>query len=87
MRLAAILVVGFALRLAYLLHVALQPGFRWHDPDFYLRGGRQLAEGPHGWHWTFDAVTLWISGRRHMVVPVRKKSSPTRIRSQSENSS
>lgn len=70
MRLAAILVVGFALRLAYLLHVALQPGFRWHDPDFYLRGGRQLAEGPHGWHWTFDAVTLWIGGRRHMLPPL-----------------
>ena len=60
MRLIAIALVGFALRLAYLLQVASQPGFRWHDPDFYLRGGRLLAKGPHGWHWTFDAVTLWI---------------------------
>jgi hypothetical protein len=70
MRLAAIVVVGFALRLAYLLHVALPPSFRWHDPDFYLRGGRQLAEGPHGWHWTFDAVTISIAGRRHVLPPL-----------------
>jgi hypothetical protein len=70
MRLAVIVIAGFAIRLAYLLHVALQPGFHWGDPDYYLRGGRQLAEGPHGWHWTFDAVTLWIADRRHVLPPL-----------------
>ncbi len=70
MRLIAIALVGFTLRLAYLLQVTSQPGFRWSDPDFYLRGGRLLAQGPHGWHWTFDAVTLWISGRRHALPPL-----------------
>jgi 4-amino-4-deoxy-L-arabinose transferase-like glycosyltransferase len=70
MRLAAIVLAGFALRLAYLIHVTSLPGFRWNDPDFYIRGALRLARGGDGWHWSFDAVSLVISDRPHVLPPL-----------------
>ena len=70
MRLAAIVLAGFALRLAYLIHVTSLPGFRWHDPDFYMGGALRLARGGDGWHWSFDAVSLVIGNRPHVLPPL-----------------
>jgi 4-amino-4-deoxy-L-arabinose transferase-like glycosyltransferase len=70
MRLAAIVLAGFAVRLVYLIHVTSLPGFRWHDPDLYMNGALQLARGAEGWHWSFDAVSLTIGNRLHVLPPL-----------------
>lgn len=70
LRLTTIVVVGFALRLAYLLSVVRAPGFFWADPDGYLGHALTLARGPHGWHWTFDAVKYDINGQVHALPPL-----------------
>jgi hypothetical protein len=70
MRLAAIVLVGFAARLTYLIHVTSLPGFRWHDPDFYMRGAMRLAGGASGWRWSFDAISLSIGDRQHVLPPL-----------------
>jgi hypothetical protein len=68
--LTAILAIGFAVRLAYLSIVTSAPGFVWGDPDGYLQHALMLARGPHGWHWTFDAVTYYINGQWHALPPL-----------------
>ena len=68
--LTAIIGAGFALRMAYLLSVVRAPGFFWGDPDGYLGHALILARGPHGWHWTFDAVKYEINGQIHALPPL-----------------
>jgi len=70
MRLAAIVLAGLAVRLAYLLQVTSLHGFRWHDPDYYIRGAMRLAGSGRGWRWSFDAVTLSIGERQHVLPPL-----------------
>ena len=68
--LTLIVAIGFALRIAYLASVVRAPGFVWGDPDGYLLHAQMLAHGPHGWHWTFDAVRYDINGQVHALPPL-----------------
>jgi hypothetical protein len=68
--LAFVIAIGFALRIAYLISVLRAPGFVWGDPDGYLDHALLLARGPHGWHWTFDAVKYEIKGQVHALPPL-----------------
>jgi acyl dehydratase len=49
--LGAILLGALALRLSYLIPLALDPRFDWPDPDHYLMGAKLLTRD--GWDWTF----------------------------------
>lgn len=67
--LAAILAIGFGIRLMYLLRVARTPGFTWDDPDGYLAHALMLARAD-GWHWTFDVAKYVINGQVHALPPL-----------------
>ncbi len=68
--LSFIVLLGLSLRLAYLLHVTLDPGFTWVDPDHYMRKVLDLARGEDGWHWSFDAVRHSVEGRHYTLPPL-----------------
>jgi hypothetical protein len=68
--LAAILAVGFGLRMWYLGMATSTPGFSWDDPDGYRTHAELLAHGPDGWRWTFDAVRYSLNGRDHALPPL-----------------
>ena len=67
--LAVIVVLGFSVRIAYLLHAASQPRYQWVDPDHYKLKGRILAQDGEGWRWTFDAVRHSSYDHRFYVLP------------------
>ena len=67
--LAVIVLLGFSVRIAYLLHVTSQPRFEWVDPDHYELKGRVLAQDGQGWRWTFDAVRHSSYDQRFYVLP------------------
>jgi hypothetical protein len=68
--LAAIVIAGFSLRLAYLLLAVRTPGFAWEDPDKYLANALLLARGPDGWHWSFDVAKYVAAGRVYALPPL-----------------
>jgi 4-amino-4-deoxy-L-arabinose transferase-like glycosyltransferase len=68
--LVAIAILGFVLRLSYLLHAINTPGFVWEDPDGYMTQALKLAGGGHSWRWTFDAVTYSINAQHHALPPM-----------------
>jgi len=67
--LAVIVLLGFSVRIAYLLHVTSQPRYEWVDPDHYAVKGRALAQDGQGWRWTFDAVRHSSYDHRFYVLP------------------
>jgi hypothetical protein len=67
--LAALLTVGFSLRLFYLLLAVRTPGFRWEDPDGYLAHALMLAR-PDGWHWSFDVAKYASNGQVFALPPL-----------------
>ena len=67
--LALIVLLGFSVRIAYLLQVTSQPRYQWVDPDHYKLKGRVLAQDGQGWRWTFDAVQHASYGQRSYVLP------------------
>jgi hypothetical protein len=66
--LGVILFAALAIRLAYLLPLALDPGFDWPDPDHYLMGAKILTRD--GWDWTFRAVRYEWAGRSFYLPPL-----------------
>jgi 4-amino-4-deoxy-L-arabinose transferase-like glycosyltransferase len=68
--LVVILVVGLALRTAYLLSVTSNPHFTWIDPDSYMEDARELAGNGNGWRWTFEAVEHSVEGRHYALPPL-----------------
>ena len=67
--LALIVLLGFSVRIAYLLHATSQPRYEWVDPDHYELKGRVLARDGEGWQWTFDAVRHSSYDQRFYVLP------------------
>ena len=67
--LALIVLLGFSVRIAYLLHATSQPRYEWVDPDHYKLKGRILARDGEGWRWTFDAVRHSSYDQRFYVLP------------------
>ena len=67
--LALIVLLGFSVRIAYLLHATSQPRYEWVDPDHYELKGRVLARDGEGWRWTFDAVRHSSYDQRFYVLP------------------
>ena len=67
--LALIVLFGFGVRIAYLLHATSQPRYEWVDPDHYKLKGRILARDGEGWRWTFDAVRHSSYDQRFYVLP------------------
>lgn len=65
-----ILLVGFGLRLAYLLVVTSDPRFQWIDPDDYIGSALALAGGGEGWQWSFDAVRHSVEGHHFALPPL-----------------
>ncbi len=68
--LAAIVAVGFSVRLVYLLLAVRTPGFTWEDPDRYLANALLLARGPDGWQWSFDVAKYVAAGRVYALPPL-----------------
>jgi len=66
--LIGIVLVGLTLRVAYFVHAVRMPGFVWEDPDGYAAHALTLT--PHGWHWTFQAVSFRINGQQHALPPM-----------------
>jgi hypothetical protein len=66
--LAFILLAAGAVRLCYLLPLALDPRFHWPDPDQYLMNAKILTED--GWNWTFRAVRYEWAGRYFYLPPL-----------------
>jgi 4-amino-4-deoxy-L-arabinose transferase-like glycosyltransferase len=66
--LGVILLAALALRLCYLLPLALDPGFDWPDPDHYLMNAKILTA--NGWEWTFRAVRYEWAGRYFYLPPL-----------------
>jgi hypothetical protein len=66
--LGAILLSALALRLFYLVPLALEPRFDWPDPDHYLMGAKILTQD--GWDWTFRAVRYEWAGRYFYLPPL-----------------
>jgi len=64
-----IVLLGFSVRIAYLLHATSQPRYQWVDPDHYKLKGRALAQDGEGWRWTFDAVRHSSYDQRFYVLP------------------
>jgi len=69
MALAAIVAVGFGIRLLYLLVSVRTPGYSWDDPDGYLEHALLLVRAD-GWHWTFDVAKYVINGQVHALPPL-----------------
>ena len=69
MVLAAILLLGCAIRMVALFNALHTPGYAWEDPDGYLSQALRLV-GPNGWSWTFEAVTYQIKGQQHALPPL-----------------
>lgn len=67
--LSLIALLGFGVRVAYLLHATSQPRYEWDDPDHYELKGRVLAQDGDGWRWTFDAVRHSSYDQRFYVLP------------------
>lgn len=67
--LALIVLFGFGVRMAYLLHATSQPRYEWVDPDHYLLKGARLAGDGSGWRWTFEAVRHSSYDQRFYVLP------------------
>jgi len=67
--LTLIVLVGFGVRIAYLLHATSQPRYQWVDPDHYELKGSVLAGDGEGWRWTFDAVRHSSYDQRFYVLP------------------
>lgn len=63
-----ILLAALALRLSYLIPLALDPRFDWPDPDHYLMGATILTQD--GWDWTFRAVRYEWAGRYFYLPPL-----------------
>ena len=66
--LGAILLGALALRLFYLIPLALDPRFDWPDPDHYLMGAKLLTRD--GWDWTFRAVRYEWADRYFYLPPL-----------------
>lgn len=67
--LGLILLAGFGMRFAYLVHVTAKPGYEWVDPDHYKEKGALLAGDGEAWRWTFDAVRHSAADHRYYVLP------------------
>jgi hypothetical protein len=67
--LAALLAIGFSIRLFYLLLAVRTPGFRWEDPDGYLAHALLLAR-PNGWHWSFEVAKYANNGQVFALPPL-----------------
>ncbi len=67
--LSLIVLLGFGVRIGYLLHATSQPRYEWDDPDHYELKGRVLAQDGDGWRWTFDAVRHSSYDQRFYVLP------------------
>lgn len=67
--LTLIVLFGFGVRMAYLLHVTSQPRYEWVDPDHYKLKGSRLAGDGRGWRWTFEAVRHSSYDQRFYVLP------------------
>jgi hypothetical protein len=63
-----ILLAALALRLGYLIPLALDPRFDWPDPDHYLMGANFLTRD--GWDWTFRAVRYEFAHRYFYLPPL-----------------
>ena len=68
--LMAIMAVGLALRLTYLLTVTSNPHFNWMDPDSYMEDARDLAGDGEGWQWSFEIVKHSVEGRDYALPPL-----------------
>jgi len=68
--LGAILCAGLLLRLLYLAHATARPGYRFDDPDSYLRQGERIALGASGWRFDFEVVEHAVEGRRYALPPL-----------------
>jgi Dolichyl-phosphate-mannose-protein mannosyltransferase len=67
--LALVIVIGVALRVAYLHYALGTPGYTWADPDGYIRQAHRLTTGS-GWHWTFDVARYEFAGRTFALPPL-----------------
>jgi 4-amino-4-deoxy-L-arabinose transferase-like glycosyltransferase len=67
--LTLIVLFGFGVRIAYLIHATSQPRYEWVDPDHYKLKGARLAGDGDGWRWSFDAVRHSSYDQRFYVLP------------------
>ncbi len=68
--LTAIMSLGLAVRLTYLLTVTSNPHFIWMDPDSYMEDARDLAGDGEGWQWSFEVVKHSVEGRNYTLPPL-----------------